>query len=106
MISNTQKEKLKACWGEKADSMTCLAEVRVFDPLSNWECYIYAMNPDNDDEICCIINGFCVEVCDWSLEELCNRFNSEGERVQIDYEYRPRRALEIFKKLRGDYDRN
>lgn len=99
MLSHSQKEKLKASWGDKASSMACMAEVRVYDPLSTWECYVYAMNPENEDEIACIINGFFVEVCNWSLSELTSRFNSDGEPLQIDYEYRPRRACELFKIL-------
>lgn len=99
MISHSQKEKLKASWGDKASSMACMAEVRVYDPLSPWECYIYALNPENEDEICCIIKGFFVEVCEWRLSELASRFNANGEPVQVDYEYRPRRAAELFKSL-------
>lgn len=99
MISHFQKEKLKASWGDKATSMACMAEVRVYDPLSPWECYIYALNPENEDEICCILNGFTLEVCEWRLSELASRFNAEGERVQVDYDYRPCRAAELFKIL-------
>jgi hypothetical protein len=99
MISHSQREKLKASWGEKASSMACMAEVRVYDPLSPWECYIYALNPEDEDEICCIIKGFFVEVCEWRLSELASRFNANGEPVQVDNEYRPRRAAELFKIL-------
>lgn len=98
-ITPKQKEKLLANWGEKANSMACLAEVRVYDPLSSWECYIYALNPDGEDEIACLIKGFFVEVCDWKLSELAERFNAEGEPLEIDHEYRPRMTAEIFKRL-------
>lgn len=108
MLSHKQKEKLKANWGEKASSMACMAEVRVYDPLSPWECYIYALNPEDEDEISCIIKGFFVEVTEWSLSELASRFNVEGERPIIDQEYRPRRAAELFKILSESelYERN
>jgi len=99
MLNNKQKEKLKASWGEKASSMACMAEVRVYDPLSPWECYIYAMNPDDEDEICCLIKGFFVEVAEWRLNELASCFNAHGEPPKIDYEYRPRRVSELFKIL-------
>lgn len=99
MLSHNQKEKLKASWGEKASSMACMAEVRVFDPLSPWECYIYALDPEDEDTICCIIKGFFVEVCEWRLSEVASRFNANGEPVQVDTEYRPRRAAELFKIL-------
>ncbi len=92
--------KLKNNWGDKANSMDCMVEVRVYDPLSSWECYIFAMNPDNEDEISCIIKGFFVEIVEaWSVKEIMSRFNSEGESLQIDYEYRPRKAAELFKTL-------
>ncbi len=99
MLNSDQKTKLKSYWGEKASSMACMAEVRVFDPLSPWECYIYALNPENEDEICCIIKGFSVEITEWRLSELASRFNAEGEPVQIDSNYRPQRAAELFKIL-------
>lgn len=99
MITPKQKEKLKVSWGEKADSLSCNAEVRVYDPLSSWECYIYAINPLDEDEIACIIKGFFVEVCDWRLSEIATHFNSAGEQPIIDYEYRPRLASEVFKIL-------
>jgi hypothetical protein len=79
--------------------MACMAEVRVYDPLSSWECYIYALNPQDEDEICCIIKGFFVEVTTWKLSEIQQRFNSEGEHVVVDNEFRPRRAAELFKIL-------
>ncbi len=99
MLNHEQKSKLLKNWGEKASSMACRAEVRVYDPLSSWECYIYALNPDDEDEICCIIKGFFVEVCDWRLSEIASRFNADGEGVQVDHEYRPRHAAELFKIL-------
>jgi hypothetical protein len=106
MLSHNQKEKLKANWGAKADSMACRVEVRVYDPLSNWECYIYAMNPENEDEICCLIKGFSVEVIVWSLSELASRFNQEREMPLIDNEFRPRMVAELFKLIiKGDYER-
>lgn len=99
MLSDQQKDKLKSYWGDKATSMNCLAEVRVYDPLSSWACYIYAMNPDNEDEISCIINGFTVEAVEWCLSELQSRYNEQGDSPQLDHEYRPRRAAELFKYL-------
>lgn len=99
MLNPHQKQKLMKSWGEKADSMACLAEVRVFDPLSSWECYIYAINPDDEDEISCIINGFELEVSTWSMKSLEASFNEHGEHPIIDKEYRPRQAVDLFKIL-------
>lgn len=83
--------------------MECNAEVRVFDPLSPWECYIFALNPADDDEIACIIRGFGVEVTTWSLNKMELLFNIQGEAPQIDSEYRPRQAREVYKQLTRRY---
>ncbi len=106
MINETQMIKLFKNWGENAESMACLAEVRFFDPLSKWECYIYALNPENVDDIACIIKWHQVEVCNWKLSQLLRLYNEHGECPIVDTEYRPRRASELFKKLNeGNYDR-
>ncbi len=99
MLNYNQKQKLMSNWGEKANSMSCNVELKVYDPLSSWECFVYALNPEDEDEICCIIRGFGVEVCLWSLTELSERYNVEGEYAEVDYEYRPRKASEVFKIL-------
>lgn len=92
--------KLIQNWGDKAEAMDCFAEVRVFDPLSPWECYIFAQNPENLDEVKVILVGFDVEVCEMSLEEIFSKFNSEGEYVQIDPLFRPVKADKLLKRLR------
>lgn len=102
MLNNKQIEKLNANWGERADSMACYAEVRIYDPSSYWECYIYALNPEDNDEIDCIVKVGrdqppCVER--WFLTNIKGLFNSQGESVEVDNEYRPRRTAELFKKL-------
>ncbi len=102
MISDKQKLKLMTFWGDQAESMACMAEVRVYDPLSDWQCYIYAVNPNNDDEIMCLIcvgKGALPMPTHWTLSELKRLYNSQGEGVEVDREYRPRRVDEIYKKL-------
>ena len=87
-------------WGEKAQNLECRAEVLVYDPISPWKCYIYAMNPDDEDEIECIVAGFGLETTTWSLKELFSRFNSHGESVQVDHEFRPMHAATLLKELK------
>jgi len=99
MLSDKQKEKLMENWGEKAECLTCNAEVRVYDPLSSWECYIYAMNPENNDEILCLISGFYVELCGWYMTELESCYNMIGEPPQLDSEYRPRQVSSLLKLI-------
>jgi hypothetical protein len=106
MLNDKQKEKLKSSWGDKAEALDCLAEVRVYDPLSDWQCYIYAMNPDNENEILCLIslgkNLFPV-FSEWTMHEISLLYNSHGENAEIDLEYRPRNINEIYKKLRESH---
>lgn len=107
MLTETLKNKLKANWGERADCLACNAEVRIFDPLSAWECYLYAMNPHDEDEIACILNGCFVSINRWSVKELQAVYNSSGLPPIIDCDYRPLQAQELYKKLnwRSKYDR-
>jgi len=99
MLNEKQKQKLKKNWGVLADTLECLAEVRVYDPLSSWESYILAMNPEDEDEIFCIIKGCNVEACQWRLTEMQAMHNSGGDHVKVDKEYKPRKASEIYKIL-------
>lgn len=101
-IDSKQSAKLKDNWGAKAESLQCQAELRVYDPLSDWQCYIYAMNPDNENEIMCLISGgknIEPVTVDWTLYEMSLLYNSHGEGVEIDTEYRPRQTAELFKML-------
>jgi hypothetical protein len=102
MISEKIKQALLSNWGAKADAMDCYAEVKFIDPITHWACYIYAMNPDNDDDIACLVYDDIanrVEVCDWSMNELLNTYNREGEYPQIDHGYIRMKASELLKKL-------
>lgn len=103
MFSERLKNKLKANWAT-AESMECNAEARVYDPGSPWECFIFAMNSDEENEIMCIINGETVEVTLFYMNSLFAMFNAMGESPIIDREFRARSAREIYKKLtEGDY---
>lgn len=106
MLTASQKHKLKENWGPRSESLDCPAEVRFYDPLSGWECYIYAMNPDNEDEILCIIGAETVEDCAWSLSELASRFNAEGEGVKLDMEYCPIQSGAVLRKMLTTKSRN
>lgn len=100
VLSAQIKESLLKNWGEKADALNCYCEVKFIDPLSSWACYVYAMNPDNEDEIACMVYEHeHVEICDWSMNELMHTYNREGEYPEIDDEYRRKKASDLFKKL-------
>ncbi len=99
LVNAKQMLKLLTNWGDRAESMACKAEVKLHDPLSGYECYIYALNPADQDEISCIINAESLEVASWRISDLSKLFNSEGEGLCQDEEYRPRMAAELFKTL-------
>lgn len=88
-----------ANWGPRADSLQCNAEMRVYDPLSDFCVYIYAQNRDDCDEIYCLINGFDVQTTLWSMQELDGCYNSAGEKLKIDHTFRPTHVGELYKKL-------
>ncbi len=102
MINSQQKAKLLANWTPKAQALGVKAEVRLFDPLSSWQCYLLAINPQNDDEVLCLIkpdNYDPCEIISWSLFDIAQCYNAEGEPPQVDNEFRPREAAYLFKKL-------
>lgn len=102
LINPKESERLQENWGEKADALACNAEVRLYDPMSAWECYIYAQNPENDDEVMCIIStgkNSEISIEEWTLDAIRFLYNGEGVGVDRDDEYRPRLASEVFKQL-------
>lgn len=103
MLTSKQIKRLVANWGERADALDCNAEARIYDPMSKWECYIYALEPTEQDEIACIINGETVELTTWMLADLRTVFNSLGEGPQNDLGFIPIRITRLLKKL-GAYD--
>lgn len=90
-------QALKANHGEKADSMACFCEVKFISEDTDWFCYVYALDPIDCDTIECIIPG--PRVTQWSLISLLETYNHHGEYVQIDKDFRPMRACELFRKL-------
>ena len=105
MITETQKQRLMANWGERADSLACNAEIRLYDANGPWECYIYAINPDNEDEIMAIVKAEMVETCTCSLTELMSMYDLEGQPIRQDRCFRPRHAEVILKRLQEGYVR-
>jgi len=99
MLTNKQQEKLIANWGERAISMQCKAEVRFYDPRSQWECYIYAMDPWDMDTILCLIRGTTWEIVEWKLSELVTLINDQGDTPSMDEQYAPKKITTLLKTL-------
>ena len=98
-LSSTQRKRLLNNWGDRAECMDCQAIVRVYDPGSSWECYIYAMNPEYPDEIRCLIHGFDIEASDWLLSDMILMYNRSGSTLIVDQEYRPQHLTQLRERL-------
>lgn len=100
MLSESMKKLLQLNWGDKAESLACYAEVKFIDPLSDWQCYVYALDEDEDRIECLLYTRMLgVQITNWSLKELYLPYNEHGEAPFIDKDYRRTRASELFKRL-------
>ena len=105
-ISQSTIAKLKANWGDKAEALDCKAELRVYDPLSRWVCYIFAMNPANENEIKVLVSlrpNMQPMMLECTLDDINLRYNQDGEHMEVDAEYRPRDVSTLFIKLSEGY---
>ena len=102
-VTEKDRKHLLANWPLR-ESADCWAEVRLFDGQSGYECYLLAMNPEDEDEVYCILKGCSTEWTDWRLSEISRLYTASGTPLSTDRQYRPRRAYEIYKQLtRDDY---
>lgn len=99
MINKSTIARLMANWGDRADAMACNAEIRLYDSSSDWCAYIFAMNPEDPDQVVCIFNGFDVGVETASMDHLLGLFNPNGDFPLIDRDFRPMDAQILLKKL-------
>lgn len=101
MLSSKQKQKLKQNWAG-AEALACKAEVRLYDPASKWQCYLVAIDPQDDDTAYGIISSNPQEppqATVFGLQSIFSMFNSLGEGIRLDASYRPILASSILKKL-------
>ncbi len=103
MINSKQKARLLSNW-EHRETLTTNAEVRIHDPNSEWQCYLIAMNPQNDDEVYAMVVGWYPEVCMWELSSLMASYNEDGEHPIIDNTFRPCNAGDLLRKLKDNID--
>lgn len=90
MLTPGQIKRLKNNWGDRADVLECNAEVRLYDlKWRQWECYLYALNPEDQDEVKCIINHKWADLTTWSMQEIENTRNAWGDQFINDLEFRP-----------------
>lgn len=102
MLSEKIIDKLKSNWGARGDSLACNVEVRIYDSIEPWECYLLAINPQDEDIAKAFIinddNTLHTDII--SLSHLLSRWNGEGEFMQIDNSFVPRLSSELYKILK------
>lgn len=108
MLNNAQQKRLNENWGVLMECLECYAIVRLYDANGPWQCYLIAINPDDQEEVYCIISAgknLPAEVTYFSMQDISCLYNALGERVQVDYEYRPKMAKTLLKELsKGIYE--
>jgi len=102
MLTTYVQQRLQANWGDKAESMDCRVEAVLCDYCSGWRCYLYAQNPEDPDEFKAILKGYGVQTAEVYMSSLVTMYNREGEPLQVDYEFRPRKASILFKQLQQE----
>lgn len=94
------KKSLMANWGDKADALDCFVPIKLIDPVLNWACYIFAMNPDYQDIVSCVIvHGTDCEIYTLSLSYVLSSYNHEGEGPKVDDEFRTVHLSKILKSF-------
>jgi hypothetical protein len=103
VINQKIRETLKKNWGERADTLNCYAEVRLYDPLSSWCCYIFAMDEDEEEVKCLLYSDpMELEMYNGSLKDILSMYNEEGEHPIIDHEFRRIRLNNLIRRLKND----
>jgi hypothetical protein len=102
MITESEKKNLMANWGQLSESMSCFAEVKIVGEI--WECYIYAMDPNDENLVQCIIKtrSDC-ETCTIFLSEILSQLDRKGYFPIRYWDFRKIKADVLFKKLKGSY---
>lgn len=90
---------MRAQWGARALGLHCMAVLRFYDTKSRWCCYVLSINPEDNDEMVCIVRGESVEIIEWKFSEMNEMFNADGDGVFLDLEFRPCNASIVYKKL-------
>lgn len=101
MLSKQIKDKLKANWGEKANSLECVAYVKVhgLDYAPEWAVFIYAMDPNDENAILTLTrdrHDYESQLF-WDLNDLFNLFGENGDFATIDKEYKPKSMKTLLK---------
>lgn len=96
------KETLESNWLHKDDG-DCMAVYRLYDPQSDWECLIYAQNPDDENEIAVLISHPepTLTIDRWQEIEAAMRV---FPGIQWDSSYVPRRVNTYLRRLKNVFE--
>lgn len=100
MFTRQQLDQLVKNWSLHRDCLNCYAMARLYDPNGPWECYCYAIDPEQTI-VKAIVNGATVEDADIDIDLLLQMFSSSGEGLINDPDFRPRSAAFLIKTLQN-----
>lgn len=100
MIPQKTLDKLELNWGDVAEGMACKCELRIFDPTSSRELYVYAINQDDDLFKAVYADSKTVDNIQEQFHELVMYLREMPDAFQIDNYYVPRNINEVYKKLK------
>jgi len=100
-LSNQIKEKLKTNWDARALNRQCHAEACIAAESGTPTYWVLAMNPEDEDEIIVLGNGFEREPFVINFRDTVQEFASLGHPLILDHEFKRGSADEIYKRLRG-----
>lgn len=101
MINHSTRMQLLDNWGDEMYALEKLAPVKFHEPHSGFECYVIALDHEDNDTIYVLVHNKEISISLWSLRDLYLWMNRNGDKLEVDDEYRPRKAKEIFSRLGG-----
>lgn len=103
MIPRFIIHRLKKNWGDRHESLACNAEARLYDCFDEWACYLIAINPENENEVFCIIVDHDLSpkvfTAQTEMIYLLHKWDREGGPMILDESFIPRKADTLFKIL-------
>jgi hypothetical protein len=106
LLDDKTIEKLKAAWKDNEEPWQAYCLVKLYDPLSHWQCYLLAIDPLDEEWAYGLLVNEEGDFWGMNLIDLPSAlasYNREGELMEIDNAFRPIQALELFKILKERY---
>jgi hypothetical protein len=101
VLTEAIKERLKANWDARALNMQCHAEACITQEDAYLTYWLLAMNPQDEDEVIVLGNGFAEFPFTLNLPETLADFEAGDHPFTLDKEFKRQSASEIYKRIRG-----